>query len=269
MCQRSLERTVHFGDCLKSFLRILGGSLENHMLNGLRNLRITLAGGRERLVDVLEQIAHRSIRRVRQAPCRQLEENDPEGVLIGSTVNRPPLNLFGRHVGRSADHRRSSQAFGGFDKPSHSEIRQQRVALRVKQNVRGLDVSMHHAVLVCVGQGGRDLVEQSASHLERYRTLFNPVGETADLEEGHHLIGISVLLAVVQNRNNIGMIQPRHHVHLAAKAPDELLGLSQRGADELNGHFLVGPAIARAIHRGHTPTADAFMDLIIAKNSSG
>ena len=85
---------------------------------------------------------------------------------------------------------------------------------------------MYDTVLMSVSQCGRDLIQQSAANLKRNRALIESIGQTADIQEGHHLIGVPILLSVIQDWNDIGVIQPRYDLYLAAEASDELFVFS-------------------------------------------
>jgi hypothetical protein len=65
--------------------------------------------------------------------------------------------LFGRHVaGRAEDRRGVREAAAALDDFRETEIREMRLALDIDENIRGLEVTVQHAALMCVMNRARD-----------------------------------------------------------------------------------------------------------------
>ena len=100
----------------------------------------------------------------------------------------------------------------------HAEIGDLRVPAR-EQHVVGLDVAVHDAMLVRVLQRFRHFAEESRRLGQRQLArALEPRAERFALDERHRVPEQLARESGVEEGNDVGMLQPRHHLHLAAEA---------------------------------------------------
>ena len=116
--------------------------------------------------------------------------------------------LFGRHVGRRAEHRsRLRERIGAFEAPSQAEVRDVRFALRVDEDVRGLEVTVQDPALVCVVNGPCHRVDESGNgFLVALDSRFG-LGEIAALDELHREIVAALVFPDFIDGNDVGMVE--------------------------------------------------------------
>ena len=84
---------------------------------------------------------------------------------------------------------RAALQYAAIEQPRDAEIEQQRAALRVHQDVRGLEVAMHHQPLVCESHGIAHREEQFQNRLRRQRMLATIAVNGQAIDILHHQIG--------------------------------------------------------------------------------
>ena len=138
-----------------------------------------------------------------------------------------------------------------------AEVGHQGVAAR-EHDVFGLDVAMHEVVLVRVAERVAHLEDQADGLLHREPVLAHqPLAQRFALHERHDVVEQAIRRARVDERENVGMLQPREDADLA----QEPLGAGERGelaAEHLDGDGTLVPHIL-GVHddRGAAPRGDA------------
>ena len=88
-----------------------------------------------------------------------------------------------------------------------------------EQHVVGLDVAVHHAVLVRVIQRLRHLAQEPRGLGQRQLAApLEPRAERFALDERHRVPEQLARESGIQQGNHVRMLQPRHHLHLAPEA---------------------------------------------------
>ena len=176
--------------------------------------------------------------------------------------------LLGRHVGR----RPERDARGGELLASaglahglrHTEVHHQRVAPR-QQDVVGLDVAMHHAVLMRMRERVHHLAQNPHGVVHReLAVLGEPLPQGLAFHVRHDVIEEALCLARVQEREDVGMLQLGGDFDLA----EEAVFTQRRG--ELRPEYLHrDPAVVLhvlgEVDSGHPPTAELALDRVMAR----
>jgi len=103
-----------------------------------------------------QQIRCRAVRREREVRCEHFEEHDPDGVDVGSGIDRSAQYLLRRHVERSP-HDLGRIDAGAAQEPRDPEVRDDRsVRVGFDQYVGRLDVPVDDVLSVGVVQGIED-----------------------------------------------------------------------------------------------------------------
>ena len=161
--QRGLECSIHLAHGLKSFGGVLRGGFENDPLDGFRDVGTPQPRERNRLIDVLEHHGHGSLSLKRQFARTELEQNDPQRILIGGRAHLFAPRLLRRHIGRGSQQRRSGQANGRIMDAGQAEVGQERIPFLVEQDVRGLHIPMDNTLIMSEFQRAAQLLHQHAA----------------------------------------------------------------------------------------------------------
>ncbi len=106
---------------------------------------------------VLERDLERRAAGERKPASQEAVEDDAEGIDVGRGPSRPALGLLGREVRGGAHDRPGLGQRGLAGRACDAEVGELRAALRVEEDVRGLQVAVDDAALVRVCETGRDL----------------------------------------------------------------------------------------------------------------
>ena len=107
---------------------------------------------------------------------QHLKNHHPQRINIAASIQRLPLNLLWAHVTRSADGKIARQRGLAFCQPGNAKIRQIGRAIFVKQNIVGLQVTMHNTFGVGSIQGGGDSADNRNRFINGHRALLQPSG---------------------------------------------------------------------------------------------
>ncbi len=164
---------------------------------------------------------------------QDLVPQHPEGVDVGAVVRRRVAGCcFRCHVSGASQHH---SAFGErhadaqiAQRLGHAEVGQLRVAGH-EEHVLRLDVAMHDAAAVRVGERIGDLAQQPQPLVDRQLAVARqPGAQRASLDVRHHVVQQRAGGAGVEQAQDVGMLQARRDLDLAGEA----FG-AQRGGDLL------------------------------------
>ena len=111
------------------------------------------------------------------------------------------------------------QRAGGVQQLGDAEIEQPHLALRIDQDVGGLEVAVHHQVGVGMADRAADLQEQAQAFVQRQLQAPAVFGDRLALDVGQHQVGLAVLAeAGIQQPGDVRMLQPRQDLALAVEA---------------------------------------------------
>ena len=254
--RRALGQAAH-DDRLER--RRAGGAVPGH---GIRRL------GHVRGEDLLR--GHPGKRR---PPGQELVRHGAHGVDVHPVVEvRVGRGLLRRHVGRSAER----HAGGGELLPAgrlahrlgHAEIGDERVPAG-EHHVVGLDVAVHHALAVGVGQRVHHL-DQDLDRVVHRQLAYarEPLAERFALDVRHHEVEEAAGLAGVVERQDVRMLQAGRHLDFAEEPLAAERG-GELGPQHLERHLAPVPEILGEVHRGHAAGADLPLDAVAVGEGGG
>ncbi|MEJ7718051.1 MAG: hypothetical protein WKF31_08840 [Thermoleophilaceae bacterium] len=111
------------------------------------------------------------------------------------------------------------------------------------------------------GQGPADL--DGVGHRLAHRQPPEPadaVLERLALDVLEHDVGTGVVLTRVDDRDHVGVRQPRHRARLAPESLDLVLLGGHLGVEDLDGHPSLEGLVERPVDGGHAPGADPLLE---------
>ena len=134
------------------------------------------------------------------------------------------------------------------------------------QDVRGLDVAVDEALLVRRVERIGDLGEEldRASRLEG-ALLGEDLREVAALDVAHGEEEDAVLLARLEDRDDVRVVEGGGDLRLPQEALPETLVLRELGGDHLERDLAAEPGFLGAVDRAHAAAADERLDAVTRK----
>jgi hypothetical protein len=137
-----------------------------------------------------------------------------------------------------------------------------------EQHVVGLDVAVHHPLVMRVRQGVQHLLEDRHRLTHRELPLAGQLRpERLALDVRHHVEEEVVVRARRQQRNDVGMLQLGGELDL----PLEPLHVDARphlGREHLDNHLAAEPGLLRQEDTAHPPTTELPLDAVGVTNGS-
>jgi hypothetical protein len=215
-------------------------------------------------------------------PRRHLVEERTEREDVGPRVGLGALELLGRHVLERAQDRprggerprlgrqrgRVRECGGPGSGAGEAEVEELRPGLR-EHHVAGLEVAVHDALLVRGGEGLRDLRPELHHLVERQRALLQAIREDLALEQLHHQEVRVGLVADVEERADVGVVEGGDRLGLALEALAALLVLGEGGGEDLDSDAAVEAGVLPPPDLAHSAGADGRRQLVGPEPRSG
>ncbi len=197
-------------------------------------------------------------------PCRHFVEHFAEGKDIRARIRRLSLQLLGGHVLEGADDHASAGELGlllrhlgerigercGTGLHGEAEVEQLRAGLR-QHDVRGLQIAMGNAQLVCFGQGVGNLRTVANRLLGWQRAFFQTAFQGLAVQKFHDEKIHAVLVADVVQRADVGMGELGNRFGLPLQALLQRRIGGKAGKQNLDGNRAVEPRVVGAIDFAH------------------
>lgn len=174
--------------------------------------------------DVGEDFGHASDDGVGVLAGEEFVEDDAEGVDIGADVDEVGVaaGLFGGHV-REGSHELAGdgdEGVGGFgDLLGEAKVEDADVAGVVDEDVGGLEIAVHDALLVGVVDGFADDGEEGEGLLEGEFVLLNEGGDGQSSDIVHGVVEVSIGGdAAVEDGDDVGMAEGGDELDFAFEA---------------------------------------------------
>ena len=201
----------------------------------------------------------------RERPGEGLEQQTPEGINVGATVDLVAPNLLGCDVIDGAHQLAVGRAPVG-DTLGKSEVREVGVlasALLVEKHVRRLDVAVDKASRVRRVERIRDLRGdgECPSRLERSLASKQRL-EVRPFDVAHGDEEPSLRLACLVDRHDVGMVEAGRDPRLALEPIPENLILCIAVGEDLERDVPVEPLVTGAVDLTHPTPADELLDAV-------
>ena len=187
--------------------RILAQQAVDHLFKARVYVRNQGSQHRGRLVNMRQVDGLQSIAGEGLAPRKQFEESHAQRVQIAAGVAFFALDLFRRHIERSAQPlARPGQHGGNVVGLGDPEIQHDGPAAAVDPDVRRLQVAMHHVAVA----GPHQRLGHLPYHVQRFRTAQPPVPvqialQILPLHIGHDQVMQAGPIADIEDFGDIGM----------------------------------------------------------------
>ena len=208
----------------------------------------------------------------RRLSGQHLVGHGPERVDVGPGIDRAfPHCLLGRHVlgGAEAQSRLGHPvAAGVLDREGDPEVGHRGVAV-LEEDVLGLDVAMDHAEAVGVAEGVGHFARDLHGVLDRQLLLaLQPGAEGLARHQRHHVVEEAVGLAAVEERENVGVLEPGGGPDFREEslAPE---GGAQVGMEDLDGDVAVVLEVVGEIDGRHPALAQLALDPVASLEGLG
>ena len=136
------------------------------------------------------------------------------------------------------------------------------MAILRNEQVLGLQVPVHDAMLVRRGEASGDLHRVVDGELGRKRASGKPATQGLALQKLCDGVGDAILRAEVEDRENVGMRQRSHGLGFPLEAGERRRTRAQVRGKDLDRDVAVEFAVAGAIDLAHAARAEPFEDLV-------
>ena len=199
-------------------------------------------------------------------PARdQFVEDRPQGIDVGRRADPPGLapGLLGGHVtGRPHQGSAPGPARLVVEPLGQAEVGDLGDAVGGQEDVRGLQVAVDDPPAVGgvdrVGQG----LHQPGRRSDRHRRAGILLGQGAPLDQFQDQVGAAVMLADLEDLDDVGVLEARHGLRLGAEAGPDLGPGELPLADHLEGDRAVEPDLPRLVDDAHPAPAQLAEDLM-------
>jgi hypothetical protein len=232
-------------------LRAVGGRLrqqaQHEVLERPRHVRGVPGWADRGRVDVLGDDRDGVVPDEGRPARQQLVEHCAERVEVRAGVRGAPHPLLRRHVRHRAEHRPLAGEWPAVGRDRQPEVAELRGAVRAQPDVLRLDVAVHDAARMRMGEGLCDLLGGPDGVEHRQPVALGLLEARGELAAGHELaddVEPPVLLADVVDHHDVRVVaEPPHRLALAARPGQADLVESLR-LDQCHGHLAVETGVA-------------------------
>ena len=205
----------------------------------------------------------------RRPAGEQLVEQAAGGVDVAAGVDLLAAGLLGREVLRGADHGGGlgHRGAGVGHRAGDAEVHHLHVAGAGEHDVGRLDVAVHDALLVAVGQRGEHAVGDLHRALGHQPVAGGEqLAQRRALDVLHHDVGhrvaVELVLAGVVDGDDRRVVQRGGGLGLAAEPGLERRVAGQVRAQHLDGDGASQPGVMAEVDLGHAPASEQLADLV-------
>ena len=194
----------------------------------------------------------------RPALAEELVKNDADGPHIGTMIDGRSRNLLGGHVVGRPHYEARLRLDGGAFAHRDPEIEDFRGPVGQDLDVPRLDVAMDDTPLVGIVEAAADLRDDMHLVLEPLGLAsLHELRQAISLQKLHHdeRYTFTLELPEVENRDDIGMLEPGGRSRLPVEPTAHLLFDEKIFGHHLDGHDAVENRITRLVDRAHRAAA--------------
>ena len=208
---------------------VLGEAAQDRRGDVLGQLGVRRARARRVVARDGDEQVHLGRAAERWPPGRHLVEHDAEREEIGALIELLAARLLGRHVRRRAHARAvlrelhlrlrlTAHGRGGVLELREAEIDDLRRALGRDEDVLGLEIAVHDALVVRLRERERDAARDGEEALERQRLADEVAAQRLALDELHREVRAPVRLADLVDRDEVRVRHGGRRARLAQEA---------------------------------------------------
>jgi hypothetical protein len=233
-----------------------------------------LVDGDRPLGEVLDEHGRRARRLERQHAGEHLVRHHAQRVEVGAAVDLAVAGaLLGAHVRRRADGHpggREARVAPLDHRPRDAEVGDHgAVAVVVEEDVVGLDVAVHHAARVGVGERVGHLGEHAPHVVHRHRAaVVEALAEVLAVDARHHEEHQPVGLVDRVDRDDVRVRELRGRLGLAQEARADLGAVGELGRQHLDRHLALEAAVARPVDHAHAAAPHLGPELVRARHGA-
>ena len=196
-------------------------------------------------------------------------EDGAETENVGAMIDDVAAHLFGRHVADGAENRagRSGGGRGDGGAAGAGTCAEGRLLGQAKienfyavvvgdENVFGLEVAMHDALVVCGGETVGKMQREVRDFALRERTAFHAFAESVAFQVFGDEVVRGVLRADVVDSQKIWMADGAEDARFVFETEKAVGVRGQRFRQDLDGHGAIQAGVAREINFAHAPGAE-------------
>ena len=256
----------------RALVRVLDHGVRANRRQRGRNFRVDLVRERRLVVqhrvgDLLQRLA------LEGAPLReQLVQHDAEREHIGAAIGRVLPQLLGRHVQRRAGDRVVGQRIVLIGHARDAEVEHARLRAADHEDVGRLDVAMHHALVVRIGQRIGDAAhDQRGLRRRGAPAVLLQLPQVAALEQLHRDVHALLGQPGIEHGDDVRMAQARGSARLVEQPGIDrfalLLGHCQ--VQRLDRDGARQQRVVRGVHRAEASLAELVLQRIAPDVADG
>ena len=217
-------------------------------------------------VDVLVGHVDGGVAAERLGAREHLEQQQPRSVDVAPGVGDAALDLLGGEVGhRAQEHPRLRGGRGAGDRAGQPEVGDLDHAVLAQDDVLRLDVAVDQAGAVRGAQRLQHRVEDVQRGAGGQRALgLHDLTQRVPVDQLHGEEHAALVVALVVDRDDVGVAQPGGRARFAPEPADEGLVGGQARAHHLQCHLAVEPLVQGHVDRGHAAVGDVRQDAVPA-----
>ena len=269
--RRGLERVRELRNGGEPVRRHLLERPQDRLLDRRRHAAPHRAQRRHGIAQVARQNRLGRGSRERRAPGEHLVRHAAKAIDVAAAVEPGrATRLLGAHVAGRPDRQprlRQLVFARGGKRPRDAEIGDHRLIVG-QQDVRGLDIAVHHAVAVGVVERFGHLARDPERLVQAQLLLtLQPLAQRLAGDERHDIIKEPAGLARVVQRQDVGVLQLGREPDLPQEPLDPDRARYFR-VDHLDGGCAIVLQVVREVHGRHPATAELALDYIVAGEGS-
>ena len=205
---------------------------------------------------------------------QRLDHDRADRVQIRLRGGRPARSALRGQVPRSAEHdARERDVVGPLVRVGSeieclrdAEIGDLRVPVFLEEDVAGLDVPVHDAESVGCSEGAEDLAHHEHHPLAGQRSSGDLVAQGGSGQALHHQVRSGVVLAVVEDGDDVGMRELCRDPRLALEPRAHARQGERLRSKDLDRHRAFEPLVEGVEHPGHAAFAQQPMEAVAASD---